>query len=284
MIEVKHVSKSFGRVQALSDVSLTLPGSGIYGLLGNNGAGKTTLLNILTSRLHPDAGEVLLGGVPMQDNDAALSQLFMLGEKNLYPDDMRVNRALEATACFYPAFDMARAKNLAERFGLNMKSKITALSTGYRSIFRIVLALSVGVPYLLLDEPVLGLDAQHRDLFYKLLIELYAENPCCILLSTHLIQEAAPFIEHAFILRQGRVIKDAPVENILADAHTVSGPAAMVEAYLNGKRALSVSSLGGLKTAYVAGARPAGGVSQGLETGPADLQGYFIALMEEEGK
>lgn len=283
MIEIKNVSKSFGRVQALREVSLHLESPGIYGLLGNNGAGKTTLLNVITSRLHPDGGMVLLDGASMLDNDSALSQLFMLGEKNLYPDDMRVNRAFEATACFYPAFDMGRAKALAQRFGLSLKSKITALSTGYRSIFRIVLALSVGAPYLLLDEPVLGLDAQHRDLFYKLLIELYAEHPCCILLSTHLIQEAAPLIGHAVILRQGQILRNAPAETLLAAAHTVSGPAAAVDAYLSGRKALSVSNLGGLKTAYVEGPRPKE-PPQGLETGPADLQGYFIALMEEEGK
>ncbi len=283
MIEIKHVSKAFGPVQALSDVSLRLESPAIYGLLGNNGAGKTTLLNILTSRLHADGGQVLLDGVPMADNDAALSQLFMLGEKNLYPEEMRVRQAFEATACFYPSFDIGRAKALAARFGLNMKSKITALSTGYRSIFRIVLALSVGAPYLLLDEPVLGLDAQHRDLFYKLLIELYAENPCCILLSTHLIQEAAPLIGHAIILHQGRILRDVPAEELLAAAHTVSGPARAVDDYLAGRKAISVSSLGGLKTAYVEGPRPQA-APPGLETGPADLQGYFIALMEEEGK
>lgn len=283
MIEIKNVSKRFGRVQALGGVSLCLEEPGIYGLLGNNGAGKTTLLNIITSRLYPDGGEVLMDGVPMADNDRALGRLFMLGEKNLYPEEMRVRQAFEATGCFYPAFDPKRAKALAERFGLNLKSKIMSLSTGYRSIFRIVLALSVGASYLLLDEPVLGLDAQHRDLFYKLLIELYAERPCCILLSTHLIQEAAPIIGHAVILRQGRILRNAPAEEMLANAHTVTGPAAAVDAYLSGLRVLSASSLGGLKTAYVEGPRPAVRPG-GLEPGQADLQGYFIALMEEESK
>lgn len=283
MIEIKNVSKRFGQVQALADVSLRLEMPGIYGLLGNNGAGKTTLLNILTSRLHADAGEVLLDGASMVDNDLALSQLFMLGEKNLYPDEMRVLQAFETTACFYPAFDMQRAKALAERFGLNLKSKITALSTGYRSIFRIVLALCVGVPYLLLDEPVLGLDAQHRDLFYKLVIEHFAEKPCYILLSTHLIQEAAPLISHAIIVHEGRILRDSPTDELLSAVHTVSGPANAVDAYLTDRKALSVSNLGGLKTAYVEGAQPKV-APNGLECGRADLQGYFIALMEGENK
>ncbi|NCB29997.1 MAG: ABC transporter ATP-binding protein [Clostridia bacterium] len=283
MIEVKNVSKRFGQVQALDGVSLQLESPGIYGLLGNNGAGKTTLLNILTSRLYPDAGEVLLDNVPVADNDWALGRFFMLGEKNLYPEDMRVARAFETTRYFYPAFSEDRAKELAERFGLNIKSKITALSTGYRSIFRIVLALCVGAPYLLLDEPVLGLDARHRDLFYKLLIELFAERSCCILLSTHLIQEAAPFIGHAVILHRGRILRNAPAEELLAGAHTVAGPAGAVDAYLASRKVLSVSSLGGLKTAYVEGAKPMT-CPAGLEMGRADLQGYFIALMEEESK
>lgn len=283
MIEIRNVSKAFGQVQALQDVSFDLESPGIYGLLGNNGAGKTTLLNILTNRLYPTTGEARLDGAPMFDNNAALSQIFMLGEKNLYPEDMRVRRALAVTGLFYPSFDRERALALAGRFGLNLRSKITALSTGYRSIFRIVLALCVNTPYLFLDEPVLGLDARHRDLFYKLLIEQYAERPCCVVLSTHLIQEAAPLIERAVILKEGRVLCNAPAEALLAGAHTVSGPAAAVDAYLASRRALSVSSLGGLKTAYVDGPRPEA-APEGLETGPADLQGYFIALMEEESK
>ena len=284
MIEMKQVSKSFGATRALKNVSLSLGENRIYGLLGNNGAGKTTLLNLITNRLYADSGEVLIDGHPVADCDRALGKLFMLGEQNLYPDDMRVERAIWATGVFYPDFDPGYAASLCERFGLNRKKKITSLSTGYRSIFRIVLALSANTPYLLLDEPVLGLDAQHRDLFYKLLIEKYSERPCTILLSTHLIQEVSTLVEHTIIIKNGEILKDQPTESLLESGYTVSGPAALVDAYLAGKTVLGVNSLGGLKTASVEGDAPSDGLASGLEISRMDLQDYFIQLMNQEEK
>jgi len=281
-IEIKNVTKSFGSTRALDQVSLSIAGGKIYGLLGNNGAGKTTLLNIITNHLYPDHGEVLIDDELVSDNDRALGKVFFMGEQNLYPDDMRVHKAFAVTKLFYPNFDIQYANELAYRFGLNTKKKITALSTGYASIFRLVLALSVNTPYLLLDEPVLGLDAQHRDMFYKLLIEKYSENPCTILISTHLIQEVANLIEHTFIIKNGRIIKDMPREELLDSGYTVSGPAALVTSYLSGRQVLSVSSLGGLKTACVQGKTEPADLPAGLELGTLGLQDYFISLMNEE--
>lgn len=283
-IELKNVTKRFGTVTALDNVSVTFGDNRIYGLLGNNGAGKTTLMNIITNRIYPGGGEVRIDGEHVSENDRALGKVFMMGEQNMYPDGMKVARAFEVTAMFHPGFDMAAAHDLAGKFGLNVKKKITALSTGYASIFRLVLALSVNTPYLLLDEPVLGLDAQHRDMFYRILMEKYAESPSTVVISTHLIQEVQNLVEHAVILRDGCIIKDTPVDELMAGAHTVSGPAARVDAYAAGRRVLSEHALGGLKTVCVQGA--SGGVPDGLEISGVNLQDYFISLMgpEEELK
>ncbi|MEG2222032.1 MAG: ABC transporter ATP-binding protein [Oscillospiraceae bacterium] len=209
-IELCGVSKRFGDTRAVDGVSLTLAENTIYGLLGNNGAGKSTLLNLITGRLLPDSGTITLDGTPVAEHDGALGQLFLVGENNLFPAEMRVKRAFGVTARFYPTFNIMYALSLAEKFGLDVKKKITALSTGYGSIFRLILALSVNTPYVFLDEPVLGLDAQHRDLFYQLLLEKYLEHPCTIVISTHLIQEVAALIAHTVILRDGKILRDCP--------------------------------------------------------------------------
>jgi ABC-2 type transport system ATP-binding protein len=279
-IELKNVTKRFGGVTALDGVSLRFGQNRIYGLLGNNGAGKTTLFNIVTNRLYPSSGEILLDGACVADNDGALGRIFMLGEKNLYPEEMRVRRAFRTAARFYPVFDMAYAEELSRRFGLNTRMRINALSTGYASIFRLVMALSVNVPYLLLDEPVLGLDAQHRDMFYKLLMERYAQNPCTVVISTHLIQEAAPLIEHAVIIREGKLLCDGPVEELLSGAYNVSGPSALVDTYSSGKRVISQNTIGGLKTACVEGVPDH--IPEELELSRVELQDYFISLMNRE--
>ena len=279
-IEICGVEKRFGETTALDNVTVTFGEGRIYGLLGNNGAGKSTLLNILTGRLHADAGTVTVDGVRV-DGDGALERLFLASEKNMYPDDMKVRGAFRATGMFYPHFDLAEAEDLARQFGLNLRQKVRSLSTGYGSIFRLILGLTVHTPYVLLDEPVLGLDAQHRDLFYKLLLRRYAEDPCTVVLSTHLISEVANLLEHAVIIRNGRILKDAPVEDLTGDVCTVSGPAATLDAWLEGRSVLSESALGGLKTACIQG-RPDAALPPGLELGRINLQDYFISLMNEE--
>lgn len=282
-IEFQNVTKDYGDTRALDHISLTLDGNRIYGLLGNNGAGKTTFLSILTNRLLPTEGTVLVDGQTVQNNDEALGKVFMVGEQNLFPEDMKVFQAFNAAQLFYPKFDRAFAEKIAKKFGLNLRKKISALSTGYASIFRLVLGLSVNVPYLVFDEPVLGLDAQNRELFYRLLLEKYADNPCTIIVSTHLIAEVAPLIEQTIIIRNGKILKNALTEDLTANAYAVSGPASLVDAYSAGKHVLTAITLGGLKTASIQGHR--GEVlPQGLELTKLNLQDYFISLMEEEDK
>lgn len=279
-IEMRSVTKRFGTTVALDNVTLRLEEGNIYGLLGNNGAGKSTLMNLLAGRLFPDGGEITVDGLPAEK---AGERLHLMSEQNLFPEGMRVRRAFEVMADFYPGFDREKALVLSERFGLDTRKKITRLSTGYASIFRLVAALCVNTPWLLLDEPVLGLDAAHRDLFYRLLIEHYAESGCTVVISTHLIQEVAEIIGHSVIIRDGRILRDAPNSELLSGCYTVSGPAARVEDYAAGQVRLSENSLGGLKTVYLQG-QPEGELPAGLEVGKMDLQSYFISLMNGEGE
>lgn len=281
-IELKNVSKSFGGVHALSDVSLSFGGGKIYGLLGSNGAGKTTMLNIITNRLYADSGEVLIDGESAPGRDRALGKVYMMAEQNLFPESMKVKAALKITADFLPSFDLELAMELAKKFGLPMNKKVKALSTGYSSIIRIILALSAGTPYVIFDEPVLGLDAQHRDMFYRLLMEHCGGGEQTVIISTHLIQEAAPLIEHAVIIKDGKILRNAPAEELKGAAHTVTGPAGLVDGYIAGRRVLNTTSIGGLKTACVEG-EPDARVPAGLEVSPMGLQDYFISLMNEEG-
>ena len=281
-IEIKNLTKEFGDTRALDNVTLTFGDDKIYGLLGNNGAGKTTLMSILTGRQYPTEGEVTIDGESIVNNDSALGKIFLVAEQNMFPEDMKVNKALKTAEMFYPDFDHAYAEKLAEKFGLNTKKKIKALSTGYSSIFRLILGLCVNTPYLIFDEPVLGLDAQHRDMFYRTLLERYAERPCTVIVSTHLIAEAADLIEHAVIIRDGRILKDCPREELTANAYSVSGPTGLVDKYLEGKHLLSANVLGGLKTACLQGKRDA--LPDGLELSTINLQDYFISLMEEEDR
>jgi len=194
-IEIKNVSKSYGKTEALKNVSATFMDGKICGFLGRNGAGKTTLLNIITNRLFADQGQVLIDGEPAIENDQAQAKIFYMTEKTFYPDDMRVREVFQITQGFYPTFDPADAGALAERFKLEVGKKVGGLSTGYLSILKLILTLASNAPVIIFDEPMLGLDANHRDLFYRELLAHYSASPSTVILSTHLIEEAAALLE-----------------------------------------------------------------------------------------
>ncbi|MBC8535436.1 ATP-binding cassette domain-containing protein [Feifania hominis] len=282
-IEIRGVSKSFAGLRALDDITLTLGEGMIYGLLGRNGAGKSTLLNLITNRLFPDEGEIFINGEPAAENDRAQSLVYLMGEKDYYPDAMRVRDVFRWTGNFYGGFDLERAGEFCELFGLDQTKKIQQLSTGYRSIYKIITALCVDVPYVLLDEPVLGLDANHRELFYKLLIEQYAAEPRTFVLSTHLIEEIAALIEQIVVIKNGRIIRDESCESLLASGYTVAGKAGDVDRFIEGKNVIGTDTLGGLKTAYLLGRPNRDEVPQGIELSRIDLQKLFIELTNEQG-
>lgn len=277
-ILVENVSKSFQQTQALKNVSLSFGEGKLCGLLGRNGAGKSTLLNIISNRIFPDAGSVTIDGTPAAENDAAQAKLYLMSEKTCYPEAMRVTEAFRWTRNFYPAFDEDFARKLADSFQLNLKARVKGLSTGYLSIFKLVLALSVNVPYVLLDEPVLGLDANHRELFYHILLAKYAEKPFTAVISTHLIEEAARFIEDVVILKEGALLRACPREELTAGVYTVSGGAQAVEDYIKGRKVLDVEAIGGLRSACVEGLPDKAAAGPELEFSGVDLQKLFILL------
>ena len=281
-ITCTQVSKNFGDIKALDQVSLSFEEGKIYGLLGRNGAGKTTLLNCITGRLFPTGGEVRVEGEKALENEKALRKIFYMGQQELYPQEMTVNKVFYWTQQFYGGFDLEYAQALCKKFGLNPKKKTSKLSTGYRSIYKLITALAVDTPYLLLDEPVLGLDAGHREMFYRELLENYGEKPRAIVLSTHLIEEAASLLEEVIILHNGRVMCQKTCEELMQSGYTVSGRQSEVDAFIAGKKVLSQQSIGGLKTAVIYGSLEKE-MPETLETGRMDLQKLFVAMTEENG-
>lgn len=277
-IEVKNISKNFGNTRALNQVTLTFEENKIYGLLGRNGAGKSTLLNIITNRIFADEGNVLVNGENSKENDKALNKIYMMGEKNYYPPAMKIKDIFYWSKEFYPSFDMEYANKLADLFQLNTNKKVKELSTGYNSIFKDIIGLSVNTPYVLFDEPVLGLDANHRELFYTLLIEKYSLSPSTFIISTHLIEEVSNIIEEIIIIKDGEIIKNETKESLMSQGYTVSGKASLVDEYIEGKEIIGVDSIGGLKSAYVMGKVNKESIPDGLEVTRMDLQKLFVQL------
>lgn len=277
-IKIENITKNYGSTAALSNVSVEFKENKIYGLLGRNGAGKSTMLNLITGRIFPSSGRITVDGEEIIQNDNATGKLYLMSEKTYYPQSMKIFEAFKWSKEFYPDFDTEYALSISEKFKLNTKKNVKSLSTGYCSIFKAVIALSVNTPYILLDEPVLGLDANHRDMLYRIMIEKYAENPCTIIISTHLIEEVSSVVEDVVIIKEGKIIRNTTRDELLSEGYSISGNTEMVDSYIKGKTVIGSDSLGAYKTAYIIGKADKKSVPDGLEISSLDLQKLFIQL------
>ncbi len=283
-IEIKNVSKRYKDVTALDGVTLTFESGKIYGLLGRNGAGKSTLINIIANRIFADSGEVLIDGIPASENIDVRNRLFCMSEADLYDRDLKVMEHFKWTSRFYESFDMDKALELAEVYHLDTGKRFAALSKGYQSIFKLIVALSLDVPYVIFDEPVLGLDANHRELFYSQLLKEFEDGGHTYIIATHIIEEVAGIVEDVVFIDKGRVRLNSSVEELLQKSFCVSGPAAEVERYCLGKNVIGCDVLGGMKIACIMGERsplPEGGA---LQISPLTLQKLFVKLTDERSE
>lgn len=280
VIKAENIIKKYGKNFALDNVSAQIEQGKIYGLLGRNGAGKSTLMNIITNRVFATFGKCTLDGENLLENDKALGRIYSMSESVSLPTGMTFKQAVNVTADFYENFDKDYAYTLAEKFRLDKKKRLSALSTGYFTVAKLILTLASGADFLFFDEPVLGLDANHRDLFYRLLIERFAEEQCGIVISTHLIEECENLVEEVIMIDKGNIIAAGKTEDILTEGYSVTGAKNLVKAYCDGKEVLAEKNVGTICSAYIKGVPV--NVPNGVEVSTPDLQQVFIALTGEE--
>ena len=284
-IEIKDVSMAYGKNAVLNNISLKLESGKIYGLLGRNGAGKTTLINIITNRQFQTSGQVSVDGQSVADNDEAMGKIYTMSEKSYAPEETKVIDLFRFAAIFYESFDMEYAKQLAGRFNLSLKKQLRKLSTGYGTIAKLIAALASGAPYVILDEPVLGLDANHRDMFYTELLENYGKNPRTFILSTHLISEVSGLLEHVVILHKKKILLDSPMDEVAQMGCSISGRAGSVDQIVLGHEKIGEQNLGGLKTVWIMGALGEDEIAKlpaDVEVNMMDLQQMFIRLTNSQ--
>ena len=280
-IEIKNINKSYGKINALDDISLTIEENKIYGLFGRNGVGKTTLLNIINNRVFPSSGEVLIDGENVRKSNKALSKVFMISESNLFPKDMKLKKLFKLIKGYYKEFDILKAESLLVKFELSDNKKVRGLSTGQLTMLKLIVGLCINTPYLIFDEPVNGLDANHREQFYRLLLEKYIEEPCTIIISTHLIDEIANLVEEVIIIDNGKVIAKKSKDEFLSEGFAVSGKRNDVDEFTKNYEIISSEEFGMIKTVYVIGTVP-DEIPDGIEISQLNLQKLFIKLTNQK--
>jgi ABC-2 type transport system ATP-binding protein len=258
-ISVTGLSRRYRGQLALDRVSLDIEPGSITGLLGRNGAGKTTLLRIIAGQEFLSSGSVaVLGASPVHD-DALLHRMVFVREDQRYPDTgsfpyFQVRHALRAASWFYPNWDSDLAGALLADFNLPAGRAVKRLSRGMRSALGIVIGLAARAEVTLFDEPYAGLDPVARQLFYDRLLADYAEHPRTMLLSTHLIDEAAGLFERVVVIDSGRIVLDAAADEIRGTATSVSGAAIAVAEFTAGRTVWNRRRIAAQETAVVAGA------------------------------
>jgi ABC-2 type transport system ATP-binding protein len=258
-ISVAGLSRRYRGLLALDRVSFDIEPGSITGLLGRNGAGKTTLMRILAGAEFPSAGSVTVLGANPVESDALLHRMVFVREDQRYPDyglpgGFKVWHALRAASWFYPDWDGELAEALVADFGLPPGRAVKRLSRGMRSALGIVIGLAARAEVTLFDEPYAGLDPVARQLFYDRLLADYAAHPRTVLLSTHMIDEAAGLLERVVVIDRGRVILDAAADEVRGSATSVSGPAIAVAEFTAGRTVWDRRRIGSQESAVVAGA------------------------------
>ena len=207
MIEAKAVSKSFDGFLALNDLDMTVPKGSIYGLVGPNGAGKSTILRHLCGVYRPDSGVITVEGQPVYENPAIKEHMVVIPDDVYYYGSASVREMMKFYRGMYPTFSMERFEKLAEAFPeVDAKRPIRRMSKGMQKQAAFWLAMSCCPDYLLLDEPVDGLDPVMRRQVWSLLMGDVAERGTTVLVSSHNLRELEDVCDHVGILSHGQVV------------------------------------------------------------------------------
>ena len=202
-IEISNLTKTFGDLTALDDVTVSLEQGQIVGLLGPNGSGKTTLIKILNGLLQPTAGSVTINGsAPGVDTKRVVAYL---PDRNALPDYMTASQLMDIYEDFFEDFDRMKAEAMVDDLGINRSQTMKKMSKGTKEKLQLCLVMARQAEVYLLDEPIGGVDPATRDYILRAIISNYNEN-AVVLISTHLISDVESVLDDVVFIKEGRVV------------------------------------------------------------------------------
>jgi len=206
MIEVRNVVKKFDGFAALDGATLSVPTGSVYGLVGPNGAGKSTIIRHLTGIYRQNEGEVKIGGEEIWENAAMKARVAAIPDDWFYFFQSNIRDMMRFYKGIYPSFSVERYEKLKEVFNIDEKKNIRRLSKGMQKQVAFWLALSCMPDYLILDEPVDGLDPVMRRQIWSLMMGDVAERGTTVLVSSHNLRELEDVCDHVGIMDHGKVL------------------------------------------------------------------------------
>ena len=249
MIELKNVTKSFGKFKALDDLTMTVPKGSVYGLVGPNGAGKSTAIRLMTGIYRPDSGSVTMDGMPIYENPVNKVCMGYIPDDIFYFPSASMEEMRSFYKGIYPQFDDALYEKLFEVFQLPKKSPIRRFSKGMQKQAAFHLSICTRPEMLILDEPVDGLDPVMRRQVWSLILSDVASCGTTVLISSHNLRELEDICDHVGIMDHGRML----LERSLADMQGSTHKLQLVGEVPDGLEVLHESQTGRLKTLVVRG-------------------------------
>ena len=214
MIEVRNLHKKFDKTKALDGINLTINSGSIYGLVGTNGAGKTTIIKHMAGILKQDEGEILFEGEPVFENPAVKQKIGLVPDELFFPKGYSIKDMTKIYNGTYDGFSTERLHALTELFRLDEKAPLRSFSKGMKKQASIALTLACNPEYLLLDEPIDGLDPIVRKLVWKQIVDDVAEREMSVLVSSHNLRDLESICDYVGIIDGGRTVIERDLESV----------------------------------------------------------------------
>ena len=210
-IEINNLTKNFGDLTALDDVTVSLEQGQIVGLLGPNGSGKTTLIKILNGLLQPTScSDTINGSAPGVETKKVVAYL---PDRNALPDYMTASQLMDIYEDFFEDFDRLKAEAMVDDLGIDRKQTMKKMSKGTKEKLQLCLVMARQAEVYLLDEPIGGVDPATRDYILRTIISNYNEN-AVVLISTHLIADVESVLDDVVFIKDGRVVLHKAADEI----------------------------------------------------------------------
>ena len=214
MINVRNLHKKFDRTDALDGIDLTINRASIYGLVGTNGAGKTTLIRHMAGILKPDEGEILFDGEPVLENTDLKQRIGLVPDELYFPKGYAIRDMVKIYSGIYNSFNEERLHELTKLFRLDETAPLKSFSKGMKKQAVIALTLACMPDYLLLDEPIDGLDPIIRKLVWKQIVDDVAEREMTVLVSSHNLRDLESICDYVGIIDNGKTVIERDLDSI----------------------------------------------------------------------
>ena len=214
MIEVKELYKSFDGFQALKGLNINVPKGAVYGLVGPNGAGKSTVIRHIAGIYRQDSGQVLIEGESVYENTHIKNRIAYIPDEIFYYQQANIKDMMQFYRSIYKNFSMDRFNKLGGIFNIDPKTPMRKLSKGMQKQVAFWLALSCCPDYIILDEPVDGLDPVMRRQVWSLLLGDVAERGVTVLVSSHNLRELEDVCDHVGIMDHGKLLLERSLSQL----------------------------------------------------------------------